>query len=202
MEQRTNEWYTARKGLVTASKVIDILGQKALGLTGEGYAADLALAVLFPDYEEDSYTSPDMQRGIDLEPLAFNWFSTKMAEEFTEVQNCGFYAVDNIIGASPDGFVGEDAVLEIKCPRPKAFLKVVTENYIDPKYYAQMQCQMYCTNRIKAYYVNYIIINGTEQGYTIEISRDEALIHKMLERAKETIEIRDRIINEYLSKLK
>jgi hypothetical protein len=61
---------------------------------------------------------------------------------------------------------------------------------------------MYCTNRIKAYYVNYIIINGTEQGYIIEISRDEALIQKMLERAKETIEIRDRIVNEYYSKLK
>jgi hypothetical protein len=44
--------------------------------------------------------------------------------------------------------------------------------------------------------------NGTEQGYIIEISRDEALIQKMLERAKETIEIRDRIVNEYLSKLK
>lgn len=196
MEQRSKEWFDARRGRITASRVIDILGQKALGQVGETYAQDLAIDIIFPDYDEESFVSADMQRGIDLEPLAFKWFERIMAKDFIEVETCGFFVKDNL-GASPDGMVGDNAILEIKCPKPKAFVKVVSQNFVDPKYYAQMQCQMYCTDRQLGYYVNYLAINGEEKGHIIEVKRDEVLIEKMVQRAEECLEIRDRIIREY-----
>ncbi len=174
-----------------------MLGIKALGLTGEGYAMEMAIDEVFG--REEGFTSFDMQRGIELEPLAFNNFKEKKALEFIDVQNCGFFPYCENSGASPDGLVGEDAILEIKCPTRKTFFKLKLTNEIDSKYFAQMQMQMLSTGREKGYFFNYIIIDGVEHTHEIEVERCEVTIEKIKTRLIEAIEIKNKFINKLKS---
>jgi putative phage-type endonuclease len=194
--QRSNEWHEQRRGKFTASEIVKLLGVKGLGETGKSYAFDKAIEQLFGEMEE-SFISYDMQRGIDLEPLAFAKFKEIKELEFIEVENCGFFEYENEAGASPDGLVGEDAILEIKCPRSTTFFKLVATNEIDSKYYAQMQLQMMATNRNRAHFFNYLVHEGMEYWHEIIVERDEVLCDKIKERIKEAVEIK----NEYINKL-
>ena len=98
-EQRSQTWYKERYGKFTASKIIDLLGVKGLGLTGETYAVERAIEQLFGEVEE-GFTSKDIQRGIDLEPTAFAKFVE--VHPNLKVQNCSFFASGEHAGASPD----------------------------------------------------------------------------------------------------
>ena len=195
--QRIDSWYEQRKGKFTASEIIKILGVRGLGETGKSYAIDKAIEQLFGEFEE-RFISYDMQNGIDTEPLAFAKFKEMKSLEFLEVTNCGFFENCEHSGASPDGLVSDDAILEIKCPKSSTFFKLVATNEVDSKYYAQMQMQMLSTNRNKAYFFNYLIHEGTEYHHEIIVERDEVMIEKIKERLLEVIEIKQ----EYINKIK
>ena len=194
IEQRSSDWYEQRLGKFTASEIIKILGVRGLGETGKSYAIDKAIEQLYGEFEEN-FISYDMQKGIDTEPLAFAKFKELKSLEFLEVTNCGFFENCEHSGASPDGLVSDNAILEIKCPKSSTFFKLVATNEVDPKYYAQMQMQMLSTNRNKAYFFNYIIHEGTEYYHEIIVERDEIMIDKIKERLKEVIEIKLEYIN-------
>ena len=195
--QRIESWYEKRKGKFTASEIIKILGVRGLGETGKSYAIDKAIEQLFGEFEE-RFISYDMQNGIDCEPLAFAKFKELKSLEFLEVTNCGFFENCEHSGASPDGLVSDNAILEIKCPKSSTFFKLVATNEVDAKYYAQMQMQMLSTNRNKAYFFNYLIHEGTEYHHEIIVERDEVMIEKIKERLLEVIEIKQ----EYINKIK
>jgi putative phage-type endonuclease len=193
-EQRSDDWKKERYGKFTASEIHKLLGIKALGETGKSFAIEKAIEELFGEMEEN-YISYDMQNGIDTEPLAFDKFKQLKSLEFLEVTNCNFFPLGLHAGASPDGLVGTDAVLEIKCPKSTTFFKLVATNEIDAKYYAQMQMQMASTNRNKAYFFNYLIHEGIEYYHEIIVERDEEMIKKILDRLDEAIEIKKEYIN-------
>lgn len=186
-EQRTPDWHKERYGKFTASKIIDLLGIKGLGLTGETYAVERAIEQLLGEVEE-GFTSKDMQRGIDLEPTAFAKFVE--VHPNLKVQNCSFFAYGEHAGASPDGLVDEDAILEIKCPKGKKFFRLVAEENIDKVYIAQMQMQMLATGRNKAYFFNYLELDDKVYHHTIIVERDEAMIDLIKERLDEAIAIK------------
>ena len=192
--QRSDEWKQARLGKFTASEIVKLLGVKGLGETGKNYAFDKAVEQLYGEMEE-SFISYDMQRGIDLEPLAFAKFKEIKELEFIEVKECSSFNFNENAIATPDGLVGEDAILEIKCPRSNTFFKLVATNEIDSKYYAQMQMQMLATNRNRAHFFNYLVHEGTEYYHEIIVERDESMIEKIKERLKEAIEIKIDYIN-------
>ena len=194
--QRIDSWKKQRYGKFTASEIIKILGARGIGETGKSYAIDKAIEQLFGEFEE-RFISYDMQNGIDTEPLAFAKFKEIKSLEFLEVTNCGFFEHCEHSGASPDGLVSDDAILEIKCPKSSTFFKLVATNEVDPKYYAQMQMQMMSTNRNKAYFFNYLIHEGTEYHHEIIVERDEVMIEKIKNRLQEVIEIK----NEYINKI-
>lgn len=194
--QRIESWHQQRYGKFTASEIVKILGVRGLGETGKSYAIDKAIEQLFGEFEE-RFISYDMQNGIDTEPLAFAKFKELKSLEFLEVTNCGFFENCEHSGASPDGLVSDDAILEIKCPKSNTFFKLVATNEVDAKYYAQMQMQMLSTNRNKAYFFNYLIHEGTEYHHEIIVERDEVMIEKIKERLQEVIEIK----NEYINKI-
>jgi exodeoxyribonuclease (lambda-induced) len=195
--QRIESWKQQRYGKFTASEIVKILGVRGLGETGKNYAIDKAIEALYGEFEEN-YISYDMQNGIDTEPLAFAKFKELKSLEFLEVTNCGFFDNCEHSGASPDGLVSDDAILEIKCPKSSTFFKLVATNEVDAKYYAQMQMQMMSTNRNKAYFFNYLIHEGTEYHHEIIVERDEVMIEKIKERLQEVIEIK----TEYINKIK
>ena len=186
-EQRTPDWHKERYGKFTASKIIDLLGIKGLGLTGETYAVERAIEQLFGEVEE-GFTSKDMQRGIDLEPTAFAKFVE--INQNLKVQNCSFFAYGEHAGASPDGLIDEDAILEIKCPKGKKFFRLVAEENIDKVYIAQMQMQMLATDRKRAYFFNYLELDDKVYHHTIIVERDEDMIELIKERLEQAIGIK------------
>lgn len=193
-EQRSEDWKKERYGKFSASEIYKLLGVKALGETGKSYAIEKAIEELFGEMEEN-YVSFDMQNGIDTEPLAFAKFKDLKELEFLEVSNCSFFKFNDHAGASPDGLVSNNSVLEIKCPKSTTFFKLVATNEIDAKYYAQMQMQMLCTGSEKAYFFNYLIHEGTEYYHEIIVQRDEDMIKKIKERLTQAIEIKTEYIN-------
>lgn len=192
--QRIDEWYNERLGKFTASEIYKLMGIKGLGETGKTYAFEKAIEELFGTLEEN-FVSYDMERGIELEPLAFNKFKELKSLDFIEVSKCGFIKLGENAGASPDGLVGENAILEIKCPRPNTFFKLVAEGEIDKKYLYQMHMQMMVTNRIKAHFFNYIVFEGVEYWHEIIINRDESICDLIWDRIIEAEEIKKEYIN-------
>lgn len=192
IEQRTDEWFNQRLGRFTASRIDELMGVKGLGLTGEDYAFQNACEVVFGRNEEDSFVSYDMQRGIQLEPLAFAKFNEINQFNFIKAEQASFFPYGEHSGASPDGLIGSDAILEIKCPRPNKFFKLVEKGVsaIDRLYIHQMQMQMLCTNSKRCYFFNYIIYNGVEMWHEIIIDRDDTIINKIKERIELAIELK------------
>jgi len=193
-EQGTDAWFAQRLGRFTASEVYKLMGIKSLGETGKNYAFDKAVEELFGETEE-TYMSIDMERGKMLEPLAFAKFQELKDPEFLKVETCGFFNFGESAGASPDGLVGEDAILEIKCPKPSTFFKLVATNEIKDQYLYQMQLQMMATNRNKAHFFNYCIIDGIEYWHEIIVTKDDVICDKMEARIKEASELKQEYIN-------
>lgn len=152
--QQTPEWYAARLGKVTASSV-----HKVLARTKTGYGADRAnyLTQLVLERvtgtKADSYTNAAMQFGIDQEPFARAAYE---AAKGLLVDEVGFVQHPTIAmaGASPDGLVGNDGMVEIKCPDSKTALECwLSNDPVESKYFAQMQWQMRCADRAWCDYV-------------------------------------------------
>lgn len=178
-EQRTKEWYEERLGKFTSSSINNLMGIKGIGKTGETYCFSLAIDIVEGKNWSDDYVSYDMQRGIELEPFAFDLFNKKMQMEFIPVHKTNFIRLNENEGSSPDGLVGDYAVLEIKCPQREKFFNLVAfgKDVIDSNYLYQMQHQMYVTGREKAYFLNYYIHNGKELHHIIEVDRDDKIIN-------------------------
>jgi len=200
MEQRSNEWYKERLGKFTASEIYKLMGQKGLGKTGESYCFEKACEIVYGIDEENNLETFDMKRGILLEPLAFRKFKELKYDEYIDVLECGFFNFCENSGASPDGLVGSNGILEIKCPQSTKFFGIVKDGIdaIDDKYIFQMQMQMLATKRDEAYFFNYIVFNSKEMYHEIVIKRDEKIIDTMKERIEQAVKIR----NEYIVQLK
>jgi len=205
MLQRSKEWFEIRRGKVTASSVSRILGKEGLKMTNdaiETYAEEKAIELVYGADEEDNFTSSDMQRGIELEPLAFRKFQELMILQFVPVQEATFFPYGEDAGASPDGLVSDDECLEIKCPRPKKFFKLVRVGLpaIDAEYFAQMQFQMLCTKSKRCHFFNYIIYNGKEMWHHFIVERDEEFINHIISRIEKVVKLRNEFMQYYLEK--
>lgn len=143
MEQRTTEWYSARLGSATASRASDILAGKDTQAR-KGYITQLVTERL-TGRAQDSFTTVDMQRGIDVEPLAKAAYQA--SHEFTD--DVGFVKHPLILwfGASPDALVGKEGLVEIKCPRSVTHLEYIQAGKPPAKYVPQMLAQLSCTGR-------------------------------------------------------
>jgi len=200
--QRTDDWYEMRRGRFTGSQIHRLLGVKGLGKTGETYAFENAVEIVFGKDESEQFESFDMQRGNTLEPFAFNKFSELKEMEFMDVQKCSFFPFGENAGASPDGIVNKDAVLEIKAPRANKFFRLVAGGVdeIDSEYIAQMQMEMLCTNSVRCHFFNYIIYNGEPMWHEIVIERDEVMIDLIKKRIDEAVVIRDNFVTQLRNK--
>lgn len=199
--QRSAEWFKQRLGKFSASEIHKLLGVKGLGETGKSYCFQKAIELCFGEDRTERFETFDMKRGIELEPVAFHKFKELKAEEFIDVQETTFFPYGENAGASPDGLVGSDAVLEIKCPRSEKFFRLVAEGVdaIDKEYLAQIQMQIMCSNSERAHFFNYIVFNGQEMFHEIIVPRDEDMIAKIKERITEAVVIRDEFVKQLLA---
>ena len=181
-EQRPDEWYAIRRGKMSASNAETII---ANGKGLETYIYNL-MAEYYSSAEKENYINADMQRGIDLEPEAKIEFQFYTGLDIKEV---GCVELNEYILASPDGLIGDDGLIEIKCPNDSIYFKLLLSNNIKPEYIAQMQMQMYVTDRQYCYFVSYNP-NFEKSLYIKKINRDEEMIEKLkkgLERGTQLI---------------
>lgn len=147
MEQGSQEWFAARVGKVTASRVADVVAKTKSGYSASraNYMAQL-IAERLTGAPGDSYSNAAMQWGIDTEPQARAAYSFHTDADVTEV---GFIDHPKVAmtGASPDGLVGEDGLVEIKCPNTATHIDTLLGGTVPAKYVTQMQWQMTCTGR-------------------------------------------------------
>lgn len=196
--QRSEAWYEERRGKFTSSRINELMGVKGLGKTGETYAFEMACDIVMGLDPDDDYQSFDMQRGVELEPYAFEHFKQSVAEDFLSVETTGFITINEYTGGSPDGIVGGIDPLEIKVPKRNKFLRLVVDNCIDQCYIDQMQHQMWGLKSEKAYFYNYIVFKGVEYGHKILLPRDEQRIDLMKVRIKEAIGLREEFVNQLI----
>jgi len=147
MDQGSDAWFAARIGKVTASKVADVIAKTKSGYSAsrDNYMAQLVCERLTGQREE-FFTSAAMQHGTDTEPLgraAYESFKDVLVDEV------GFVPHPKILmaGASPDGLVSDDGLLEIKCPNTATHIETLLSQTVPGKYNTQMQFQMACTDR-------------------------------------------------------
>jgi len=149
MEQGTPEWFMARRGVPSASNFKKIITAKKweLSSSAEVYAVDLVAEVAQGGAPEaiKSYCSPDMEHGTETEPEARNYYNLLGFGDVTEV---GF-VVDSLgrFGCSPDGLVGEEGGLELKCPKLSTQAKRLWQGTLPDEYKAQVHGSMIITGR-------------------------------------------------------
>ena len=154
MEQRTDDWFAARLGKVTASRVADVVAKTKSGYSAsrQNYMADLIVERLTGQKASNS-SNAAMDWGVEQEPAARAAYSARAGELVEEV---GFIDHPTIAmsGASPDGLVG-DGCVEFKCPNTATHLEYLLAGKPVEKYVTQIMWQLACTGRPWCDFVSY-----------------------------------------------
>lgn len=179
-KQGTEEWKKQRLGKATASKISDIVAKTKTGwgASRANYAAQL-IAERLTGIAQESYTNSAMQWGTDTEPKARENYS--MLNGVT-IEECGYIQHPRIkdSGASPDGLIGTDGLIEIKCPQTATHLEALLGEPIERKYLLQMQWQMACTERKWCDFVSFDPRMPFElQMKVIRVARDDELLFSL-----------------------
>jgi len=147
MEQQTNEWFTARLGKVTASRVADVIAKTKTGYSTsrDNYMAQLICERL-TGQKGESFTNAAMEWGTQTEPLARSAYENARSLLVKEVGFINHPRIE-MSGASPDGLVADDGLVEIKCPNTATHIDTLLSGKVPTKYITQMQWQMLCCQR-------------------------------------------------------
>jgi predicted phage-related endonuclease len=180
MEQGSTSWFAARLGLVTSSKFSDVMAKgkgNAPSKTRETYMKELACERITGRVQE-SYSNVWMQRGTELEPQVRAMLEL---DKGFDVELVGFIKMNDDIGSSTDGLIGEDAVLEIKCPKHTTHLDYLLDsNGLYADYKTQVQGELFVTGRSKAYLCSFHPdFPSGKDLIVLEIARDEDFIKQI-----------------------
>lgn len=191
MEQRTEEWFAARLGKVTASRVADVIAKTKSGYSAsrDNYMAQLICERL-TGQQGESFTNAAMQHGVDTEPLARSAYEAQyglLVEEVGFVQ----HPTIEMAGASPDGLVGLFGMLEVKCPNTATHIDTLINLTVPTKYITQMQWQMRCCERQWCDFVS----------FDPRLPQDLQLFIKRVEYDAEYVAMLEKEVNQFLDEL-
>lgn len=175
--QGSEAWFAQRLGRVTASRVADIIAKTKTGVADSrgNYLAQL-VAERLTGQAADSFKSGAMQHGTETEPMARMAYETETGQMVTEVAMIQHPKIE-MAGASPDGLVGEDGLVEIKCPNTSTHIATLMADKAPSGYMAQMQWQMACTGRAWCDFVSFDPRMPEDMQLFIKrVPRDEKLI--------------------------
>ena len=187
LEQRSEAWYHIRLGRITATSFSDLMAKKDT----KGYndlITDIAGEILTEKKDEsEDYTSPAMERGVELESEA-----VKLYEDLFELQveKIGFITPDEDnefaewIGVSPDGLIGEDGGLEIKCQLRKTHLNYIENGVLPTTYKNQVQASLWVSGRKWWDFMSYY---PEMKPFIVRVFPDKELHLKYEERLRESI---------------
>jgi putative phage-type endonuclease len=179
-DQGTAEWLAIRLGKVTASRIADMMATTKSGPSASrtNYAAEL-VAERLTGVPTEKFISPAMMHGTDTEEEARNAYCFFRDAEVVEV---GF--VDHptvpMSGASPDGLVGEDGLLELKCPNTATHISTLMGKSVPSKYVKQIMWQLACTGRQWCDFASYDPrLPESMRLIVIRLHRDDAMIAEL-----------------------
>ena len=177
IEQGSQEWLALRAGKVTASKAADVMSS----ITTAGYRnylADLVVERLTGNKTE-SFTNAAMQWGVDQEQLARAEYEVKTGSFVDQIAFVEHPTIVNL-GCSPDGLVGDDGLIEIKCPNTATHIDYVMQDKVPTKYIPQIQCQLAVTGRKWCDFVSFDprLPDGL-QILIVRLERDDEYIEKL-----------------------
>lgn len=196
VEQGSDEWKRLRLGHVTASNVADVM---AKGKTGEAitrYKYKVRLvAERMTGTSPESYTNSAMEWGIEQERFACMAYEERF-EVFLDKTGFWYHPEIPWVGVSPDRLVGEDGLVEVKCPNTTTHLDYIFANKVPTEYYKQIQCQLWVTNREWCDFISFDPrLPKRNQLFVIRCNRDESLIADMEVEVKQFLsEVEDLII--------
>lgn len=189
--QQTEEWFKARLGKVTASRVSDVIAKTKSGYSASRakYMTQLVLERITGERAE-SYSNTAMEWGIEQEEFARAAYE---AHANVLVDQCGSFDHPSIpmSSASPDGLVEQDGLVEIKNPMSHTHLETLLTKTVNGDYVTQMQWQMACTGRKWCDFVS----------YDSRMPEHLKLFVKRIERDDETIAELEKEVSKFLSEL-
>ena len=167
VQQRSLEWFEARLGKVTGTRLKNVFKSDNLSLIDELIAETVSQEI------EESYVNEAMQRGIDYEPIAMAEFQRRF---YTEIEDVGFCISEehDILGLSPDGFSKDrKTAVEIKCPSTKAHVKFIRQNKLPNEYKYQVYCYFIVNPKLEVlHFVSYDDRFNVKPFHSIEITRE------------------------------
>lgn len=153
------EWLNLRAGKLTGSDFNQYLGLMKTGKLSETATKSLYKKILENfGYRFDTFQTPAMQRGIELEPTAREAYSFIYGRDIQEV---GFVDLEKYhAGCSPDGVIYDEdgnikEIIEIKCPMIETFVSYLDDEFMNAEYYTQMQFNMFITGADVCHFVVY-----------------------------------------------
>jgi putative phage-type endonuclease len=178
--QGSPEWQQLRLGKATASRIADVVAKTKSGYSASraNYLAEL-VAERLTGVPADHFMSPAMQWGIDHEAdarAAYSFYAN------VEVEPAGFVEHPTIAqsGASPDGYVGTDGLVEIKCPNTATHIETLRTGKVPDKYMVQQQWQLATTGREWCDYVSYDVrMPSHMQLFVLRVPRYPARIKEL-----------------------
>lgn len=176
--QRSPEWYAVKCGKIGASSMSDVLAKgrgNSESKTRKGYMVRL-LAERLSGMPQETYCNSAMQWGIDTEPQAKEAYE---ADTLTAIQEVGFIELSDFVGCSPDGLVGDDGLVEIKCPNTTTHIQYLLDNRMPPEYIDQVQTQLWVCNRVWCDFVSFDPRLTVRPYWTIRVERDEDKIKEI-----------------------
>lgn len=176
-EQGTEEWFAARLGKVSASRIADLTAKTKSGYSASraNYAAELVCERLTGQRAE-KFTNAAMQHGTEQEPNARAMYELMSDVSVAQI-GLVLHPTIEMACASPDGLVGDDGLVEIKCPNSATHIETLLGAEIDGKYVKQMQWQMACTGRAWCDFISFDPRLPAEmQLFIRRVPRDGAMI--------------------------
>lgn len=198
--QGTEEWHTARLGRATASRFSDIMAKVKTGeAAGRKNYRALLVAERLTGKREETFQSNAMAWGTETEPLARLRYDLNSENE---VEECGFFAHDTLMaGASPDGLIGNDGLLEIKCPNSATHIETIRKQTLPYQYYWQVVGQLWITGRNWCDFVSFDPrMPANAQYFCLRVWRDEQKIKQLqteVESFLDTVDLEVTFIQNY-----
>lgn len=179
--QGSEAWFAARLGKVTASKIADVMSKGKGSAESAGvrnYRAAL-VAERLTGVREETYINGAMQRGTECEPMARECYEFIKGVSVNQVAFVEHPYVP-MSGASPDGLIDDDGLVEIKCPNTATHIDYLLSGAVPSQYIPQMAWQLACTGRKYCDFVSYDPRLSEEyQLFIIRYNRDEESIKAM-----------------------
>ena len=199
--QGSPEWFAARLGKVSASRVADLTAKTKTGVAASraNYAAEL-VAERLTGVTAEKYSNAAMAWGTETEPQARSMYEFMRDCDVVEVGTV-LHPTIEMACASPDGLVGDDGLIEIKCPNTSTHIETLLGDSIAGKYITQMQWQMACTGRQWCDFVSFDPrMPGDMQILVKRVPRDDAMIASLEEQVSAFLAEIDQTISQLVSR--